>query len=328
MNNGNPFNQGGAANQYGKPVPASPNRPQKSHKGLIIGISSAVAAVIVATVGVVLFLVLTGVSKKDYQDAKAQTQKVADLIRSDSSYMKKLGNNPLSSYSSLSSSSLLSSSSSSLTISESNIDEYAKNLGDLQSELKSDVSKLSTMKAIERDKDAKEKFDKLQKSADTFDKDLALLKELYSEDGLKPTILASQEITESMGSLTEELGSIEEYEALYTKMATIFRKTGEAANKAKLSDSDIEAKTKALGDKYTKMADLFDRMAKIMKDRDAAAAQTVQSDLSTLSGEMQTAATDFGEAVSDRAKKIDDNSKAVADDVNSLGNYLSSKANK
>lgn len=327
MSNENPFDQ---AQPTATPVsatgqPANNNVAKKSKAGLI-AIISGIVVLVAILVGIGLYFTLT-VSKKDYKDAQAEAQKIANAVSGDSGYMKALDDNPLLT-SSLSNTNLSSLSSSyKNTVSESDLEKYAKNIEGLKSELKTDTKKLADMKGIKKDKDAKAKFDQLQSVYNKFDKDLALMDEIYSDDGLKPTIIATQEMMSSMGSL-DSIDSIEGYQTLYSKMATAFRKIGDAAGKAKISDSDLSKKTQALSKEYIKMADLFDKAARIMETRDVSGAQSIQSEMTTVSSEVETVASDFEQAFSDRASEIDKNGQDLVDKINDLGRYLSDKANK
>ena len=136
-----PFDEGKASNE--------PKKSGKSNKKLIIGIVSAVVVLILVVVGVIVFINLNKVTTKDYSEAYDALNNVKEKI-DDNKGISLSGSSDLTA------------------------DKYHEMVDKAKSQIKSAdkaITELGKMKAIEKDKDSKEKFDKYSgKTKEVMDK--------------------------------------------------------------------------------------------------------------------------------------------------------------
>ena len=123
-----------------------PNKSGKSNKKLIIGIISAVVALVLITVGVIVFINLNTVTAKDYDAAYDALKDIKE----------KMDDNKGISLSS---------------VSDLTTDKYHEMVNKAKGQIKDTeqaIAELGKMKAIEKDKDSKEKFDKFKGEFDKY----------------------------------------------------------------------------------------------------------------------------------------------------------------
>ena len=133
-----PFDEGKASNE--------PKKSGKSNKKLIIGIVSAVVVLILVVVGVIVFINLNKVTTKDYSEAYDALNNIKEKI-DDNKGISLSGSSDLTA------------------------DKYHQMVNKAKSQIKSvdkAIAELGKMKAIEKDKDSKEKFDKFKGEFDKY----------------------------------------------------------------------------------------------------------------------------------------------------------------
>ncbi len=127
-----PFDEGKTSSE--------PKKSGKSNKKLIIGIVSAIVVLILVIVGVIVFINLNKVTTKDYSEAYDALNNIKEKI-DDNKGISLSGTSDLTA------------------------DKYHEMVDKAKSQIKSvdkAIAELGKMKAIEKDKDSKEKFDKFK----------------------------------------------------------------------------------------------------------------------------------------------------------------------
>ena len=133
-----PFDEDKASNE--------PKKSGKSNKKLIIGIVSAVVVLILVVVGVIVFINLNKVTTKDYSEAYDALNNIKEKI-DDNKGISLSGTSDLTA------------------------DKYHQMVDKAKSQIKSvdkAIAELGKMKAIEKDKDSKEKFGKFKGEFDKY----------------------------------------------------------------------------------------------------------------------------------------------------------------
>lgn len=220
------------ANQAPSPFgdTATPAAPKKSHKGLIIGLSAGLVAIIIAVVAVVLLINMNKVTADDYDSAMTKLSDTYQVLNDTDG-------------------SLTSSSASSMDESELSdiIDKSKKAMDDGQKQL----DELGKLKAIAKDSDAKDKYDKLNSSY----KDLKDKMNQYMDTikQILPVYTAVQKVSDIDYSYDD---------SYYSQMSQAYQGVADAASKAKIEDktaasaiSDLRDAAQAYADYYKKQAD-------------------------------------------------------------------------
>lgn len=288
----------------------NPEKP-KTKKGPIAAIIGVAITVIVIAVAAVVAVQLTTVSHADYAAAQEQTQALADAVDSESSAGSVIEN----AVGGLESG----------TVSQDDLNEISTTFKDLRSTVKTKIDEIGKAKAITKDSDAKAKYDKLVEAANKYDETLALAEEMYSADGMGPFILASNDIV----SLTTEANTtpttLTEYIAFYQKMADVFKKASDSTQNIEISNEELKASIKAMGETYGKMATLMTDLIAALNSGDAAKASELQTQSNTLASEMTKAVSDMEDAIENM--DLTNVEQDFADAINDLGEYLTDKAN-
>lgn len=263
------------------PTPA-PTGGNKKNLFVIGGIIAGV--VVLAIVGVIVFLMMNTVSKEDYRDAAAQYNKV-------SSASSKL----MSEVSSLSSS-----------LSRSTSTSFDDDLGDAEkalTTLKEENKKLGDMKAS-RVGEGKELYDKMNAKVDAYTKRAASL--FTSVKNIRPAIV-------TCGDMSNATSNADRVKAIKDC-------AGALGNIADIPDPDFKGYIASLKEQYDKLAVSFEKLTAITDPYGAQSSEF--SKLRTESSEIQravsTATREFGDKVNaaDDAVNPKKEAQAYADFLN------------
>ena len=272
-------------------TPTDPNAPKKSHLGLILGLSIGGGVLLIGVLILVLVLVFGGVSRQDYRDAVDQTQKIANLASEDGSYATSID-------------SILSG-----TPDQSAATNAANKIKAFQSDLKTEMGVLSSMKAVTRDSDAKTKFDKLQATYQKYDQDLTFAAKLLNEAG--PVFAGIAQLSDDYGTISYT--DLSSFGAVATDAHTI----ATACGNVNTGNSDVDNAFQTMGDAYENFATVLDKVV--------AGDTSATSSLSSASSKLSSAATALSTAM--KSVSATDDSSDFTDAVNDLGKYLTAKAN-
>lgn len=293
-------------------TPVGPAKPKaKSKVGLIVGV---VVAVVLVTAAAVAFIMINSVSKKDYADAKDQAQQMADAVSSDSdvfsaaqSFMNKADDG---------------------SVTADDLDKVEQKIKSTRSTLKEHADKLATMKAIQHDKDAKTKYDTLKKAYDDYDKLLALGEELYGEKGLRPVLVAVNDMSSAMASINS--GNSSDYKAVYQQIASSIEEAATAIKNTDISDKDINEAMHNMGDVYQSLADIFNKLANVFTSGDYSAFTSLEAEYKDIDAKGKTATDNFTKAIENKfgtTDKPSDAEQKFSDAVSDLDKYLADKSN-
>ena len=280
----NPFGQqsGGSMNGYNSPSAT----PKKSNKGLIIGAVVAIVAIVVAAVVAVIVFMVMGISKKDYQEAIDNGNKLYKTVESGSDDIASLE--------------------SKVTASGDNSATYkelADKMSKLLSELDSDLDNLSDDKAIQKDEEAKAKYDKLAKSYKDYKSYMNDVRTVYlALADANNDIVKARELSNNASSMDEIQQMIDYANSASTKMGAV-----------KVKDSTATEALKSVGEGYSLLA----KAGELAMQGDSSYYTSITLANSKLLG-YQTKWSSF-------MMKGSKNGSAMEDAYNALGKYLTSK---
>ena len=217
-----PFDEGKASNE--------PKKSGKSNKKLIIGIVSAVVVLILVVVGVIVFINLNKVTTKDYSEAYDALNNIKEKI-DDNKGISLSGTSDLTA------------------------DKYHQMVDKAKSQIKSvdkAIAELGKMKAIEKDKDSKEKFDKFKGE---FDKYSGKTKEVMDKmNEVVPIYIAMRKpynIKASAGT-----------DAYYRERSNSYQQVVSIAKDAKIKgDQELADGVKELAEAAQAYADYYKKLA-------------------------------------------------------------------
>ena len=207
-----------------------PNKSGKSNKKLIIGIISAVVALVLITVGVIVFINLNTVTAKDYDAAYDALKDIKE----------KMDDNKGISLSS---------------VSDLTTDKYHEMVNKAKGQIKDTeqaIAELGKMKAIDKDESGKRKFDKFERD---FKKYSSKTKEMMDKmNEIVPIYIAIKK--------TGDVKISSDTKDYYQKRSDRFKQVASIAKDAKvkgdqeLSDSikDLAESARAYADYYNKIA--------------------------------------------------------------------------
>jgi hypothetical protein len=287
MENSNPFgaSQNAAAPNNNQPL-ATSQPPKKSHLGLILGLCGGGVVLIAGIVVTLILLLGGGVSKQDFREAAAQTDKIISLAND----MKNA--NPLNGD----------------NLSDGQLNDAKDLIKTYRADLKTAMDKLADMKAIKHDETAQNYFADLKTVYEKYDQNSELAAKYFDEAG--PALIAMTDFATSASNLSEtDVDSLKAFAQTAHDVAT----KSQTVNTGNSAIDNAFAKVAAAFESY---ADAFDKY--LAGDTSAASEITAtQSDLSA-------AMSDISDAMdSVNGDETADNFKAA---LNKLDEYLADKA--
>lgn len=265
---------------FGKPTSTS----KKSHKGLIIGSSIGVVAVIAIVVGALLFVNLNKVTAKDYEeamDAMADTSKSSYDVTSEFSYSDIIDGD------------------------EDDLNDLIDKANQAIDEGQKKINKLGQMKAIQKDEDAKSKFDVMNKDYAKFTDEA---KQTFD------TIKGAMPVYQVMND-ANELDSSYGDDSYYTDRSKAYQAVADKAKAVKISDSkvseamqDITAAAQSYADYYTKLGN---------------GDKVNYSEVSSVSRKFSSASSKITDAFD--SNELNDAASKFTRSANKLSDYLSNK---
>lgn len=265
---------------YGSPAKQG---PKKSYKKLIIGVSAGVGALVVVIVAVVVFIAMTSVSKTDYRTAY---ERLSDIQRE--------SNSTDLSYTGFDS-----------DTTASDVDKYRDKAKQAMQKVDGELNDLSKLKAIKNDKEAKLRYDKLDKALDETTK--ALDNSMNAVKDILPLITAKSTVSD----VDYDTSDAKSY---YKALADSYNSLAETAKKTKASDEDLQGNLKDLATASTDMANYYQDKA---DDKDVS-----YSTYTKASNKFTKASRNISDALTDLTKDLSDKGKALGDAANSLQRYL------
>ena len=268
---------------------AMSSKSKKSKKGKIIGISVGVAVLLVGVVVTVILLALSGVTRTDYGNGQTIASDMADYVGETMTELTKLSENADS-------------------LSQMDVNKAKSKLMELKETLNNMMDKLGDNKAIKKDEEAKKRFDALKAVHVKYNDYLDLAVELY--DTVMPIAIDMINIGTKFAEITDD-NQITELIAELRDLAT-------RSHRVNTKNDIINTSMRDMGSAMNEMAMVLemgmngDIDADELMDRITAASEDL---------------TDAGQRFQDESQEIDAKAQEFADKINSLGKYLTNKAN-
>jgi gas vesicle protein len=266
---------------------------KKSKRGLILGLSIGGGVLFIGAIVTLLIVLLGGLSKKDWQNAQAKAAAVYQT------YSDK-GSAITSDVSDMTSS--LSDKSADL---QSKVSTVSSDITSFRSALKDNITALGNEKAIKQDKNAQDKFAKLNSAYKKYDDTLAEASVIYTK--VLPLFVKMGQLNNNNVSSTSDAAAIA---GQFTSLASDFAAVHTGYPSVDNSLQKISTDLKNMGDGLTTM--LTDTSSSTSLTKIQTAASSLESDASGLQSVME--GTD-----------ITSNETAFTGSLNSLQDYIATK---